>query len=333
MSGRGYAAIHPMNIEAIRLFHHVMQRGSLAAAAAKLNMSPSAASRALSGLERSTGLKLFSRDGQRLRPTLEGEQYHLECRQALLAVDELPRVAWRLARGAQSQLKVLAGSRLASVLALPAIESFTRSNPNVEIDLEVVRVNAVDRIRAGLEFDVALGAPVPTGMPLIDVEPLFEMPVTAVMRRDHILADRNYVHAADLAGHKLIATASGQAREDLDNLFEAEGLEARPHFTVSSIDVGCSLVLRTGAVAVADPSVLLSANRDEFAVIPLRPAQMIQVSMITRTMRPESRLVRDFKNCLMAEAKLVERRLSSVFQRSAGTLTNVKTARARRKRG
>jgi DNA-binding transcriptional LysR family regulator len=48
-----------VNIQAIRLFLHVMQRGSLAAGAQELNMSPSAASRLLSGLERTTGLKLF----------------------------------------------------------------------------------------------------------------------------------------------------------------------------------------------------------------------------------------------------------------------------------
>jgi DNA-binding transcriptional LysR family regulator len=37
-----------MNIQAIRLFLHVMQRGSLAAGALQLNMSASAASRLLS---------------------------------------------------------------------------------------------------------------------------------------------------------------------------------------------------------------------------------------------------------------------------------------------
>ena len=80
-----------MNIQAIRLFLHVTQLGSLAAGAQQLNMSPSAASRLLAGLERTTGLKLFSRDGHALRPTVEGAQYFNECRRVLIAVDELPR--------------------------------------------------------------------------------------------------------------------------------------------------------------------------------------------------------------------------------------------------
>jgi DNA-binding transcriptional LysR family regulator len=304
-----------MNIQAIRLFLHVIRRGSLAAAAGELNMSPSAASRLLSGLERSTGLKLFSREGQRLRPTAEGQQYYHECHRALLAVDELPRAAHRLAGGAQSRLNFVSGSRLASVLALPTIERFAKSYPDVEINFEVVRVQDVDRIRAGVDFDIALGAPVPTGMPAIEVAPLFEMPATAVMRRDHVLAARSFVRVADLAGHRLIATAMGQAREDLENMFKAEGLEARPHYTVSSIDVGCRLVLGTDAVIIADPAVLLTPDCDSLAVVPLRPLRMIQASMVIPAMKPESRLMREFKNCLREEAKLVEKRLSQVLRK------------------
>ncbi len=66
--------------------------------------------------------------------------------------------------------------------------------------------------------------------------------MTAVMRRNHVLATRSFVRVAGLAGHRLIATAMGQARQDLEQMFKAEGLEARPHYTVSSIDVGSRLV-------------------------------------------------------------------------------------------
>src|SRR3569833_2308689 len=118
-----------MNIQAIRLFLNVVQRGSLAAAAQELNMSPSAASRLLSGLERTAGMKLFSRDGHSLRPTAEGAQYFNECHRVLLAVDELPRAARRLASGAQSRLKLACGARLANSLMIPAIGRFAKRNP------------------------------------------------------------------------------------------------------------------------------------------------------------------------------------------------------------
>src|ERR1700733_10684831 len=119
-----------MNIQAIRLFLHVMRRGSLAAGAQELNMSPSAASRLLSGLERTTGLKLFSRDGHALRPTVEGAQYFNECYRVVIAGDWLPRTAGRLAGGAQSLLRLVSVPRLANSLMIPAIGRFAKSNPD-----------------------------------------------------------------------------------------------------------------------------------------------------------------------------------------------------------
>jgi DNA-binding transcriptional LysR family regulator len=302
-----------MNIQAIRLFVHVIQRGSLAAAAAELNMSQSAASRVLSGLEHDAGLKLFSRQGQRLRPTAEGEQYFHECRRAIVAFDELTRAARRLAAGAQSRLKFLAGARLATVLALPAIERFARSYPEVEVDLEVLRVQDIDRIRTGLDFDIALGGPVPTGMAAIEITPLFETPVSAVMQRDHPLAKREFLRIADLEGHRLIATAVGQSREDLEHMFKTEGLDARPLYTVSSADIGCRLALGTGAVIIADPSAIVAAASDDFAVVPIRPLRMIQTSFIVPITKPESRVTRDFKACLIEEARVFEKRLSQLY--------------------
>jgi hypothetical protein len=41
---------------------------------------------------------------------------------------------------------------------------------------------------------------------------------------------------------------------------------------------------------------------------------MIQVSVATPAMKPESRLMRDFKTCLREEAQLVEKRLSQLFR-------------------
>jgi DNA-binding transcriptional LysR family regulator len=301
-----------MNIQAIRLFVHVIRRGSLTAAANELNMSQSAASRVLSGLEHDTGLKLFSRQGQRLRPTVEGEQYFHECHRAMMAFDELPRSAQRLASGGRSRLKFLAGARLATVMAVPAIARFARAYPDLEIDIEVLRVQDVDRVRTGLDFDIALGV-APAGIPAVEVTALFEVPTTAVMRRDHELAKRDFVRLADLVGQRLIATAMGQTREDLERMFTAEGVDARPLYTVSSVDIGCRLALEAGGICIADPTVLLSADSEALAIVPIRPLRIVQTSLLVPTTKPESRVTRDFKDCLIEEARVVENRLSLLF--------------------
>src|SRR5579863_3271569 len=264
-----------MNIQAIRLFLHVMQRGSLAAGAQELNMSPSAASRLLSGLERTTGLKLFSRDSHSLRPTAEGAQYFNECYRVLIAVDELPRAARRLAGGAQARLRLASGSRLANSLMIPAIGRFVKRNPNAEIDFHLAQVQEIDRIISD-RFDIAVGTLLPVALPAVVASPLFEMPTVAVMRRDHALSRRSFVRAADIAPQRLIATPVGPMRDDLEHLFHSEGVELRPQFTANCIEQGCRLLLEVDGIMITDPLVPLAIDPKLFALVPLRPFRMMQ---------------------------------------------------------
>jgi len=311
-----------MNIQAIRLFLHVMQRGSLAAGAQQLNMSASAASRLLSGLERTTGLKLFSRDGHSLRPTTEGAQYFNECHRVLVAVDELPRVARQLASGARSRLRLVCGSRLANSLMIPAIGRFVKKNPDVEIDFHLAQVQEIDRIISD-RFDIAIGALLPVMLPVVVGSPLLELPTVAVMRCDHALARRPFVRAADIAAHRLIATTIGPIRNDLEQMFHSEGVELHPQYTANSIDHGCHLVLQADAIMVTDPLVPLAINAKLFALVPVKPFRMMQTSIFTPVLKGESRLIAEFKLALREEARTIEKRVALL-------LGNSGTTRARR---
>lgn len=298
-----------MNIQAIRLFLHVMQHGSLAAGARQLNMSPSAASRLLSGLERTTGLKLFSRDGHALRPTAEGEQYFNECHRVLVAVDELPRAARRLASGGQRRLKLASGPRLANSLMIPAIGRFAKKNPDVEIDLLLGTVQDFSRAISE-RIDLAVGAMLPMTITTVEASPLFDMPTVAVMRRDHALAGRSFVRPADIAAHKFIAAPAGPMRDDLEHIFHSESVEFHPQYTVNSVEVGCRLLLEIGAIMITDPLAPLAIDPKLFALVPLKPLRMVQTSIFTPVLMPESRLTSEFKACLREEANSIEKRVA-----------------------
>lgn len=292
-----------------------MQRGSLAAGAQQLNMSASAASRLLSGLERTTGLKLFSRDGHALRPTTEGAQYFNECHRVLLAVDELPRAARRLASGAQSRLTVGSGPRLASSLMIPTIGRFAKRNPDAEIDFKVLQPHEFPRL-TGL-MDIAVGAMLPQTITGVEGSPLFDMPTVAVMRNDHPLARRSSVRAGDLAAHKLIATPTGPVREELEHIFHADGVEFHPQYTASSYEHAGALLLQLGAILITDPLVPLAIDPGSFALVPLKPLRMVQTSIFTPKLTPESRLIAEFKNCLREEGAVLEKRVASLLGNSA----------------
>ena len=202
-----------MNFNAVRLFLHVMQRGSLVAAANDLNMSPSSASRLLVGLERSTGLALFSRDRQRLQPTPEGERYYNECYRVLVAVDELPRVAERLASGVRARLGLVSTPRFASSLMIPAIGRFLRDNADVEIDLQIMLRREIEFPSVEHSFDIGVVA-LPMKNPALKMTRLFDMPVAAIMRRNHPLARREFLRATELAAQQLVLIPSGTRIRD-----------------------------------------------------------------------------------------------------------------------
>jgi DNA-binding transcriptional LysR family regulator len=255
---------------------------------------------------------LFSRDSHSLRPTAEGEQYFNECHRVLVAVDELPRAARRLASGAQSRLKLASGARLANSLMIPAIGRFAKKNPDVEIEFRLGEVQDFSRVISE-RIDLAVGALLPMTINTVEATPLFDMPTVAVMRRDHALAKRSFVRPADVAAYKLIATPMGPMREELEHRFHAESAEFHPQYTVNSVELGCQLLLRIGAIMITDPLAPLVIDPKLFALVPLKPLRMLQTSIFTPVLMPESRLIAEFKACLREEAQEIEKRVALLW--------------------
>jgi DNA-binding transcriptional LysR family regulator len=295
-----------MNINALRLFLHIMQRGSLVAAASELNMSPSAASRLLTGLERETGFALFSREGKRLRATAEGRQYFYECYRVLVALDDLPRTARRLASGAKARLRLLSNPRFAAPLMNAAIGRFLRNHSDIEVNFEIALQYEVELACSERAFDVGIIA-LPLKHASVVTEPLLDMPMTAIMRRDHPLARHTFVRVTELTDHKLVATPPGtHLRHEVEAMFATEELELRPQLTVSHVDVACHVVLQTGAIMISDPLIPLALNPEAYAVVPLRPLRLLHLGIVTPALNPDSQSTTQFKLCLREETKLIK---------------------------
>ena len=307
-----------MNFTALRLFLHIMQRGSLNAAARQLNLSPSAASRQLSHLERSIGLKLFRRDRQRLVATELADQYYSECYRVLAAVDELPRIARRLASGTRSRLRLVAMPRVASCLVLPAVARFTDEHPEIDVTLEVMTRREIERTLASQSFDLGIVV-LPFQHPAIMSDPLLDLPLVAVSRKGHALSRRSFLRARDLARERIVTLASGsRMRLDLDEFFAAEGLELHPHATVSTLELACRLVLQSDFVTITDLLLILDQTSSNYCVTPLRPARSQSVGIVQPPLALETQTLSDFRRELMVEVVSAKRRIAA-HKRTVGT--------------
>lgn len=303
-----------MNLSSIRLFLHAMQRGSLAAAAKQLNMSPSAASRQLSNLERSIGMKLFRRDRQRLVPTEQADHFYNECYQVLAAVDELPQVARRLASGVQSRLRLVAMPRIASCLVLPAVSRFTLDNPSVEITLEVMARREMEKALASHSFDLGV-AVLPLQHVAVKIEPLLDVPLVAILRKGHRLAGRAFLRSTDLAAERLVALAPGsRIRMDTEEAFATEGLEFRPQVTVSTLELAWRLVETADLVTISDPLLALGAHKGAFSMVPLRPSRSNRVGLLSSALAAETDTVASFRRVLAEQAAQAQSQIAGLFR-------------------
>lgn len=292
-----------------------MQRGSLAAAAKQLNMSPSAASRQLSRLERSIGLKLFRRDRQRLIPTDQADHFYNECYRVLAAVDELPQVARRLSKGAKSRLRLVAMPRIASCLVIPAVSRFMRENPTVEISLEVMARREMEKALASYAFDLGV-AVLPLQQVAVKVEPLLEVPLVAVLSRGHRLAGRASLRVTDIARERFVALTPGsRIRMDTEEVFATEGLEFRPQVAVSTLELAWRLVETADLVTISDPLLALGLPSEAFNLIPLRPARSHRVGMFSSSLASESETAARFRKIMVEQAGRTHEQVVALLHR------------------
>lgn len=299
-----------MKLQALRLFLRIMELGSLAAAAQSLNMSQSAASRLLSGLEHSTGLRLFHRDRMRLVPTTEGTSFFAEVRRVLVAIDDLPRVAQRVAGGTRIRLRIVSMPRFAASLLAPAVADFHRHHPGVEVDVAIIHRRELELAVANQSFDLGIGA-LPLDNPGIEAQPLLSLPAVVVLPARHPLARRKSLGARDLAVETLVVLGPGtQLRHDVEAMFAAEGVAVRPKIVVDSLEFACRLVAQGAGIAIADSLTPAALGAGRLATVPWRPRTLFHVGVLLPALMPPSRSVEQFLESLRRAARELGGRLA-----------------------
>jgi LysR family cyn operon transcriptional activator len=96
----------PMNLRFLRTFVAIVDNGGVARAAARLNLTQSAASRQIQALEDELGVRLFARIGRSMRLTSEGEDLLERSRRLLSDVAALGERASALKGGEVGVLRV-----------------------------------------------------------------------------------------------------------------------------------------------------------------------------------------------------------------------------------
>jgi len=122
---------------AYQTFTTIVETGSLAGAAKRLNLSPSAISKQLSTLEERLGVKLLQRSTRSLQLTDAGELYHLRCLRIMQVIDEAESEVREIGNLVQGTLTLSIPEVLATPRIARLLHEFCANQPGLTLDIRV----------------------------------------------------------------------------------------------------------------------------------------------------------------------------------------------------
>lgn len=141
----------------MRMYVAVVDGGSFAAAADKLDISRAMVSKQIQKLEEHLGTRLMNRTTRRLSLTETGREFYERSTQIMGDVEEAEQIAGRMTRVPQGVLRVTiplsyGQHRLATVIA-----DYTQAYPQVQLDISLSD-RKVDLIDEGFDLAIRIGA-------------------------------------------------------------------------------------------------------------------------------------------------------------------------------
>ena len=183
------------------ILHAVVQLGGFAPAAQQLNRSQSTISYAVARLQEKLGIKLFELRGRRAHLTEVGRTLLAEAEPHLAGFLEVEQRARLLASGGASEIRLSVDSLYPNDRLFGALAAFSRRFPHVHSKLRQATFLSADAEFSSHDAHLCI-----TGLVSREyfVQPILEIQMVAVARRDHPLhLLKHAVSRADMMQHTM----------------------------------------------------------------------------------------------------------------------------------
>lgn len=253
----------------LNILRQIEHEGSLTAAAASLHLTQSALSHSIKKLENDNGIRVWTREGRQMRLTATG-QYLLDTANRLLPqLERVDEVVSEFAAGDRGSLRIGMECHPCYRWLLKVVQPFLDQWPNV--DLDVSQEFQFGGMAALLHHEIdILVTPDPLTRRGLLFEPVFEYEQVLAVARDHRLAEREQVQAADLADEVLFSYPVDPVRLDIYTaILSPAGQMPAKHKHVESTDIMLQLVAAGRGVA-ALPRWLIDEYAETLPIVPLR---------------------------------------------------------------
>jgi len=198
----------------LRTIKAIHDSGGLARAADQLNITQSALSHQIKGIEDQAGVELFVRRSKPLKLSASGMRLLAAAEAILPQVAALEAEFEGLAEGRSGRLHIAIECHACFEWLLPVLEEFRKAWPDVDVDIRPgLAFDALPALRKE-EVDLVISSD-PEDLPGTDFTPLFDYEPVFVAASSHPLAQRAFIEAKDFEGETLITYPVDRERLDV----------------------------------------------------------------------------------------------------------------------
>jgi len=152
-----------VDLDLLRLFVDVTRKGGFAAVARDRDLEPSKVSRAIAGLERDLGFRLFQRTTRQMSPTEAGALYLQRIKPVLDGLDCAREEARSLSEGPSGILRLTTSVAFAVTCIVPLLPAFRAAFPQVQVEL-LSTDETLDLVADRIDLAIRLGPSVQAGV-------------------------------------------------------------------------------------------------------------------------------------------------------------------------
>ncbi|MDO9526194.1 MAG: LysR family transcriptional regulator [Gemmobacter sp.] len=198
----------------LRTIRAIERAGGLARAADLLNMTQSALSHQVKGLEDQAGVELFVRRSKPMRLSAAGQRMLRLADRILPEIDAMEEEFRALRSGKTGRLHIAIECHACFDWLLPVLELFRRSWPEVDVDIRPGLAFGALPALMRQEVDLVISSD-PEDLPGVTFNPLFDYEPRVVAAATNALAQKEEVCAEDFRDQVLITYPVDRSRLDV----------------------------------------------------------------------------------------------------------------------
>lgn len=240
-----------MSLKQIRYFIATAEAGRVSQAAINLNVSPSAITTAIKGLEMLLDAKLFDRRSHGVALTLEGHQFLQHARHIMASVDEAMRIPNRANTSLEGPLNLAVSYTVAGYFLPRYLNQFHRSFPNIQVQLQEAPRETLEQglVSGALDLAVMLTSNL-ANREDIDSDTLLRSRRRLWLHSGHPLLTRSQVSLEDVSALPYIMLTVDEASDTAHRYWAETPFQPKIQFRTSSVEAVRSMVANGTGVSI-----------------------------------------------------------------------------------